>query len=199
MARPRRAHPHQGSLPGVVDGEGMGDLPPPPPPPPAGSVRIGERTVHVAVTRSDRRRRTVQARLVGDVLAVAAPARIRAADLDRAIADLVARMDRRARLDRFDLARRATALAERHGFPAPTSVRWADMATRWGSCTTRDGTIRVSSALGAFPDWVLDYVLVHELAHLVVADHSDAFWALVARYPLAERARGYLHAKGDGL
>jgi len=58
------------------------------------------------------------------------------------------------------------------------------------------GAVRVSRRLADFPPWVLDYVLVHELAHLAEADHSPAFWALVARYPLAERARGFLMAKG---
>jgi predicted metal-dependent hydrolase len=42
------------------------------------------------------------------------------------------------------------------------------------------------------PDWVLDYVLLHELAHLVVPSHNSLFWNLVARYPRAERARGFL-------
>jgi predicted metal-dependent hydrolase len=41
---------------------------------------------------------------------------------------------------------------------------------------------------------VLDYLLVHELAHLEVADHGPRFWELVDRYPLTERARGYLMA-----
>jgi predicted metal-dependent hydrolase len=59
-------------------------------------------------------------------------------------------------------------------------------------------TIRISSRVAGFPAWVLDYLLVHELAHLVVGDHSPAFWEVVNRYPKAERARGYLIAKsGD--
>jgi predicted metal-dependent hydrolase len=70
------------------------------------------------------------------------------------------------------------------------------MRARYGSCTPQDGTIRLSDRLVAWPPWVRDYVLVHELAHLAVPDHSPAFWRLVDRYPLAERARGFLIAKG---
>ena len=66
-----------------------------------------------------------------------------------------------------------------------------------------DQTIRISDRIQAFPDWVIDYVLLHELAHLIVSHHNSAFWALVARYPKAERARGYLEgvsaAAGLGL
>jgi predicted metal-dependent hydrolase len=78
-------------------------------------------------------------------------------------------------------------------------VRWSDQQQqRWGSCTPEDGTIRVSSRLAAFPPWVLDYVLVHELAHLLVPSHGAEHDALVMRYPLAERARGFLIAKDLG-
>lgn len=68
--------------------------------------------------------------------------------------------------------------------------------SRYGSCSPADASIRLSSALAEMPRWVRDYVLVHELAHLVEANHSKDFWALVNRYPLTERARGYLIAKG---
>ena len=42
------------------------------------------------------------------------------------------------------------------------------------------------------PQWVVDYVLVHELAHLLEPGHDANFWAWVDRYPQAERAKGYL-------
>jgi hypothetical protein len=78
----------------------------------------------------------------------------------------------------------------------PASVRWVDtMHTRWASCTLEDAAIRISSRLRSMPSWVLDYVLVHELAHLRVPGHGPKFWALVDRYPRTERARGSL----DGI
>lgn len=66
------------------------------------------------------------------------------------------------------------------------------MRTRWASCTPADTTIRVSERLRDVPAWVLDYVLVHELAHLREAGHNARFWELVRRYPKTERAIGYL-------
>ncbi len=63
---------------------------------------------------------------------------------------------------------------------------------RWGSCTITTGAIRISERVRDMPAWVVDYVLVHELAHLIEADHSARFWSLVAAYPHTERARGYL-------
>jgi predicted metal-dependent hydrolase len=58
-----------------------------------------------------------------------------------------------------------------------------------------DRSVRISTRLGAEPSWVLDYVIVHELVHLAIPRHDATFWAMVNRYPKAERARGFLMAR----
>ena len=86
-------------------------------------------------------------------------------------------------------------LSERYlsGRARPVSVRWVtNQNSRWGSCTPSDRTIRLSHKLRTMPPWVVDYVLVHELVHLLVPGHDADFWALVERYPRTERARGFL-------
>jgi predicted metal-dependent hydrolase len=153
--------------------------------------------VQVEVVRSRRRRRTVQAREVDGVLRVSIPATMTRAEEERWVDEMVRRFERRRSTDRIDLTRRAASLARRLGLPEPASIRWVDnQRSRWGSCTPVDGTVRLSSRLAEFPDWVVDYVIVHELAHLVVPDHGKKFHELVDRYPRAERARGFLIAKG---
>lgn len=153
--------------------------------------------MEVEVVRSPRRRKTVQARQVGGVLRVSIPAAMSVAEEQRHVAEMVRRMRRRTESALVDLPTRAAALARTHGLPTPTSVRWVDnQESRWGSCTPVDGTIRLSTRLAAEPPWVLDYVIMHELAHLVVAGHGPRFWALVERYPRTERARGFLMARG---
>ena len=94
------------------------------------------------------------------------------------------------------LERRAQVLNERHfgGRLTWTSVGFADMSHRWGSCTFTAGEIRIASRAASLPEWVLDYLLVHELAHLEHSDHGAAFHELEERYPLTERAKGYLMA-----
>lgn len=93
------------------------------------------------------------------------------------------------------LLRRAEWLDDEYlgGLAAPVSARWVDnQLTRWGSCTPSARTIRISDRLQGQPGWVVDYVIVHELAHLLVPDHSDRFWAWVVRYPQTKDARDYL-------
>ncbi len=145
--------------------------------------------------RGTRRRKHVEAVLEGDRLKVSFP-RWMSLDEARATADeLAERMRRRVDPSCIDIATRARRVAKQYRLPRPKSVRWVDnMRQRWGSCTPDDGAIRISSRLAAYPAWVLDYVLVHEVAHLVEANHGPGHDALVARYPLAERARGFLIA-----
>ncbi|MGH9129273.1 MAG: M48 metallopeptidase family protein [Acidimicrobiales bacterium] len=155
--------------------------------------------MQVEVVRSAKRQRTVQARRIGDLLRVSIPATMSKAEEDLWVARMLERVGRRASTDEIALAPRALALAARHRLPEPCSIRWVDnQESRWGSCTPRDGSIRISSRLAKLPGWVLDYVIVHELAHLAVTAHDASFWALVERYPRAERARGYLMAVGAG-
>jgi len=151
----------------------------------------------VRIVRSTRRRKTASARLVDGTIEVRVPAGMLPADEERCVADLIRRTMRRQRSDSVDLDRRAGRLATRFELPRPRSVRWVDnQQRRWGSCTPHTGEIRISRQLADMPAWVLDYVLVHELAHLAVAAHDERFWALVNRYPRTERARGFLIAKG---
>jgi predicted metal-dependent hydrolase len=153
--------------------------------------------VKVEIVRSPRRRKTVQAREVNGILRVSIPATMTKADEDRWVAEMVRRMERRSFSAEVDLEVRARELARRHRLTRPDSIRWSDnQEWRWGSCTPATGAVRISSRLAREPGWVVDYVIVHELAHLDVARHDRAFWAIVSRYPLTERARGFLIARG---
>lgn len=153
--------------------------------------------MEVEVVRSTRRKRTVQARVVDGKLRVSIPATMTAAEERRWVDEMVKRMARRTRAESVDLSQRAAVLARRYRLPEPTAIRWVEnQQSRWGSCTPADGAVRISSRVAEYPGWVLDYVLVHELAHLVEAGHGPRFRALVNRYPKAERATGFLIAMG---
>jgi predicted metal-dependent hydrolase len=154
----------------------------------------------VEVVRSTRRRKTVSARQVGDVLQISIPAGLSVEEESHWVGEMTRRFERRARTAPIDLADRAAVLAARFDLPEPGTIRWVgNQRNRWGSCSPGRGVIRISSRLAAFPSWVLDAVIVHELAHLLEDGHGPAFQALIARNPLQERAIGYLLAKGmDG-
>lgn len=157
----------------------------------------------VEVRRSARRRRTVSAYRDGAKIIILMPARTSKAQEQRLVAEMVERVTRReARMahdgprvsDAYLLAR-ARQLSQSYldGRPEPVSVRWVrNMNRRWGSCTIGDRTIRLSHRLQSMPSWVIDYVLVHELCHLLEPGHDRAFWNWAQRYPRTERARGFL-------
>lgn len=159
----------------------------------------------VEIRPSARRRKTVEAHWEGDTIVVAVPQRLsrraRQACAEELAAKLVAARAA-ARPSDEELLARATALSARYldGAAVPASVTWSSrQRRRWGSCTPADRTIRVSDALREVPAWVLDAVLLHELAHLLRPGHDAGFEALVARYPRHAEAEAFLAGYQHGL
>jgi predicted metal-dependent hydrolase len=152
----------------------------------------------IEVRRSRRRRRTVSAYREGGRTIVLIPARFSAAE-ERTWVDAMLRKlaagDKRRRPSDQQLLERATSLSSRYlaGKAKPLSIAWVtNQNSRWGSCTPAEGTIRISTRVKGMPGWVLDYVIMHELTHLLQPGHGPEFWALLESYPRTERARGYL-------
>lgn len=148
------------------------------------------------VRRSSRRKKSIAVHREGDVYVVSAPTWMPTADVDRHAAELVARLQRREPKRRSDADLLAHALWLRMEFlpeaPEPAAVRWATQGSRWGSCTSVDRSIRISSHLERAPQYVIDAVIVHELAHLLRSDHGDEFRRLISRYPENARADAFL-------
>jgi predicted metal-dependent hydrolase len=163
------------------------------------------------VRRSARRKRTVQAYRQGDAIVVLLPQGMSAHDEERYVESLVERVlaheARRAEVGDGDaLLARARKLSERYlqpqlgSAPLPSSICWVDnQQKRWGSCSVGSGAIRLSDRLQQLPEWVQDYVLLHELVHLVAPDHGKRFRRLLSAYPQGERAQGYLEGFQAGL
>lgn len=164
----------------------------------ASSTPAGAPQPQLRIIPSPRRRRSSSARLVGDVIEVRVPALMPVAEQRRVAERLRDRILRSIhRVHRApDLERRAQELNRLlfGGRLEWQAIGFADQRSRWGSCTPDSGTIRIARRAADLPGWVLDYLLVHELAHLLEGNHGPRFWALVGRYPLTERARGYLMA-----
>ncbi|MBX5493334.1 MAG: M48 family metallopeptidase [Chloroflexi bacterium] len=160
----------------------------------------GQRLV-VDLRVNGRLRRNFRWWIEGERLVVERPARVTEREVQAMVQQIAERAARylRQQTARSDaeLLAHARRLLARY-LPERPLLRAAQWSTRQerrhGSCTSGSGVIRVSARLQRYPTWVRDYVIVHELAHLLHPDHSPAFWAVVARYPLAERARGFLIA-----
>ncbi|MDC5699319.1 M48 family metallopeptidase [Intrasporangium calvum] len=168
----------------------------------ATSVRQVRQTVvdgvTVEVRRSTRRRRTVSAYRQEGRLVVLVPDRLTRAEEGEWVRTMLARVtasEQRQRRSDTELLARAGHLSRTYlaGRAQPSSVRWvANQESRWGSCTPAEGSIRISDKVRGMPAWVLDYVLLHELAHLIEPGHGPDFWGLLSGFPRLERARGYL-------
>lgn len=170
----------------------------------------------IEIIRSTRRKRTLSARVEDGRVVVRVPAGMSAQEERAQIAKLLPRLARKhgsaeSRATDAYLRRRAREVAgrwldvpgEQPVYQRLREIRWtAPMRTRWASCTPATGTIRISSQLQRSPQYVLDYILVHELVHLRIAGHDAEFWRRVHAYPNTDRAHGFLQAwslfLGDG-
>ena len=91
--------------------------------------------------------------------------------------------------------------AEKVGVPVE-KIQVRDTSSRWGSCITRKGKGHMSYSwrLISAPPFVLEYVAAHECAHMIEANHSPAYWAVVAKiFPDFKRAKKWLRSNGDYL
>jgi predicted metal-dependent hydrolase len=161
-----------------------------------------ESPITVDVVRDGRLRTRIHWEWSGDHVRIRAPRRISKRELDRHVAEIVEKVKRRraqtrARAD-ADLERMARKINRQYfdGELSWNSLRWVgNMKKRLGSCTTggpTDGDIRISDRIKGWPNWVIEYVVAHEMAHRKFPNHSKTFWAYLNRYPKAERARGFL-------
>jgi len=160
---------------------------------------ILERAFLVEVRRSKKRRKTIEAYRKGDTIIVAIPARMGKREEERVVAEMVSKLSKDdLRLTSTELMSRALELNSLYlgGKATPLTVEWSSRMERiWGSCTIEERAIRLSNRLDDAPRYALDYILLHELVHLIVAGHSSDFKTLLAIYPYLERAEGYLEGR----
>ncbi|WP_181149679.1 M48 family metallopeptidase [Arthrobacter sp. MYb227] len=162
----------------------------------------------IRVRRSVKRQKTISAAWKDGTMVVSVPAAL-THDAERTLVlDMVKKLEKKmARVSMPDadavLFKRARAMDEAlfDGVAAPTSVRWVtNQNTRWGSASLRSRRIRLSVRLRTMPQYVQDYVLAHELAHLVEPrdGHGARFKAVLARYPRVHDANIFLSGVSHG-
>lgn len=157
----------------------------------------------IKIIRSNKRRKTISSRLIKETMLVYAPVCVSDKKLSKIIDNFKKRFEARKHRQQLNQKHDLKTIAERlnkeyfGGSLSISSIEYVSNQNKiFGCCNYKTRKIRISHRLGQMPIWVRDYVIVHEMAHLVEPNHSRAFWNIVSRYKLAERARGYLMAKG---
>ncbi|WP_101572484.1 MULTISPECIES: M48 family metallopeptidase [unclassified Brevibacterium] len=156
----------------------------------------------IEVRRSARRKKTISVSKEVDTYVLSTPVRYSVEHNIRSLTDLFNRLAARDHSSASDLVAVADEMNARYfdGRLRPQSIRWVtnQNISRWASTTTSSGDIRVSHRLQAVPRWVLETVIVHELAHLQVGPHNKAFHELADRHPRQAEAKLYLEGFSAG-
>ncbi len=162
----------------------------------------------IKINRSVKRRKTIGARLLNNIMYVYAPYNIPDEKLNRIIASFRQKFISglfKKKLNSEKPLKEIAGILNKKYFKNKLDISSISMeyvteqTHKFGCCNYQSKSIRISHRIAQMPDWVRDYVIVHELAHLVVPNHSKSFWDIVSEYKLSERAKGYLIAKGMEL
>jgi predicted metal-dependent hydrolase len=135
------------------------------------------------------------------------PPKMSKIDIHRMVDQLAGQLEKRSQLAErrtdAELQHRAEQINRKYfgGKIQWRAIRWVEnMEHRLGSCTnggSTDGHIRISDKIKNWPDWVVDYVIAHEMVHRLHANHNAAFWETLTKgYPQSERARGFIQGVG---
>ena len=158
---------------------------------------------NIRIHRSRRRVKTVSARLIEGILHVQAPEDIPEEKLQKIISkfkkDIKKRKIRKELNANTDLKEIAEKLNKKYFASrlCVSSIAYtANQNKKYGVCNVSTGSILISHRLAKMPEWVRDHVIIHEMAHLIEPNHSKRFHNIVSRYPLTERAKGFLMAMG---
>lgn len=155
---------------------------------------------HVEIRRSRKRKRTISAAREGNKTILNVPFRMSLKDIEELARDLINKIDKqdpRAHLSDNELLERSKELSAKYLFSKveAKSVTWSTRLTStWGICTPIHAEIKITSRLRGMPQYVLDYVLLHELVHLVINDHGKEFDSFMKTFEFKEKAEGYLDA-----
>jgi len=153
----------------------------------------------IEVRLSTRRKKTIEAYRNGEKVIVSIPARMSQREAAEVVDEMVKKiLHEESALTNEQLFGRAKLLNKKFldGKAIPVSVEWSSRMSRiWGACTIEDRTIRISDRLRDAPEYALDYLLLHELIHIVIPGHGADFRALLERYPELARAEGYFEGR----
>ena len=159
--------------------------------------------MEIKVIRSPDRKKTIQAKIVGETLVIYLPTGLHREEEGKLIEKMKQKIEKKRlkiQANKDDYLKKRFDDFNRIYFGGKLMVNSIEFVSnqRWvrGSCTPLKGTIRISHKLLEMPKWVLDYVIMHEMSHLLHPNHSKAFWNKVGEYKYTERARGFLMAKG---
>jgi predicted metal-dependent hydrolase len=157
------------------------------------------------VIRSSRRKRSMSAYRQNGIIEIHIPDRMSRKDEFAAIPEMIEIVLRREAKNRSSDQLLETMAADllRRFLPdfheRPSSITWRNMRERWGSCTTGDGTIRISLRLNGAPEYVIACVVFHELIHLRIPGHGTDFQEFLDRYTDKDRAEAFLEGFEAGI